>query len=310
MSVTRDRGTAGIRTSRARGTADVRVDETLCTGCGVCAAACAGATLSMDGGHVIVDQANLFGCIGCGACVAVCPERAITVTGRDLSGADILDLPPRDERAGYDGVLALLRGRRSARRFLERDVEPGAVGAILEAASTAPMGVPPSDVGVLVLRGRDRVGAFRADTLDWLVRTRRRLGLAIPLLRPFMRRDDYIAMRDFVLPVVDFYDRTDRQGEDRYFYDAPLAMVFYGCGFADPADPYIAASFAMIAAESLGVGSCCLGFPAYALTYSHRIRERYGLPPRVQQGLAVAFGYPAVEPRNALRRRFARVDEG
>ena len=42
-------------------------------------------------------------------------------------------------------------------------------------------------------------------------------------------------------------------------YDAPLAIYFYGSPYCDPADPIIAATYAMIAAEALGLGTCMLG---------------------------------------------------
>ncbi len=298
----------GVRTSRASGVAQVVVDESLCNGCGLCAKVCYGAPLQMVDGRVVVDQSRLFGCLACGACVAACPLRAIRVDGRDLTVEDVLDLPPRSEFADYESLLALLRSRRSVRDFQARDVEPDQIQRILEAASTAPAGIPPSDVGVLVLNGRERVGEFRDETLAWLLKARRTLRPLWPLFRPFMAKDDYLAMRDFVFPVIDFYAETDRAGEDWYFYDAPLAMVFYGCGYADPADPYIAATYSVVAAQSLGLGSCCLGFPGYAVTYSRRVRERFGLPRRVQQGLTVIFGHPKWHPHSAVRRRFARVD--
>ena len=52
----------------------------------------------------------------------------------------------------------------------------------------------------------------------------------------------------------------DRQGVDWFFYDAPLALYFYASPYADPADPLIPATYAMLAGESLGLGTCMLGF--------------------------------------------------
>ena len=49
------------------------------------------------------------------------------------------------------------------------------------------------------------------------------------------------------------------KGINKINYDAPLAMYFYGSPYCDPADPIIAATYAMIAAETLGLGSCMLG---------------------------------------------------
>ena len=45
----------------------------------------------------------------------------------------------------------------------------------------------------------------------------------------------------------------------RYLYDAPVALCFYGSPCCDPAGPVIAATYAMPAAESLGLGTCMIG---------------------------------------------------
>lgn len=293
-----------VKTSRAHGVASVTVNEVTCTACGSCARVCGGPLVMVEG-RVVVDQTRFFGCVACGSCMAVCPAGAISVNGRDLSRGDVVPLAPPDGRADYTELLGLLRHRRSVREFTGATVDPGDIDRILEAASTAPMGVPPSDVGVLVLEGRDQVRAYRADSLEWLVRTRRWLKPTLPVWRPFMRKDDYVMMRDFVLPVVEMYEDPER---DWFFYDAPLAFVFYGCGACDPADPHIAATYAMIAAESLGLGSCMLGFGAYPIRYSAALRRKWGVADRVQTGLALIVGHPVQEYRYGIRRRFARVD--
>jgi len=98
-------------------------------------------------------------------------------------------------------------------------------------------------------------------------------------------------------------------GEDWLFYDAPLVLRFSGSAYSDPADCAVVASLAMLAGESLGLGSCMLGFPGYIFRYSKPLREKYVLPPKIQPGLTVVFGYPRFTPRNAVRRRFREVRE-
>jgi ferredoxin len=291
-------------------TATVVIDRALCTSCGACAKVCFGKPLDMVDGRVEIDPDRLFGCIACGACMSVCPAGAISVSGRDLEPSDIIELPPPAERAGHAELLALLRHRRSVRTFTAEEVAPDLVERILDAASTSPMGVPPSEVGVLVLEGRDRVQAFAADTVTWLRKVDRWLRPALPLLRPFVRRSDYAMFRDFVFPAFDAYFDKAEEGVDWLMYDAPLAMVFYGTGLNDPADPYIPATIAVVAAESLGLGSCMLGFAGYAAFYSKQFRQRWGLPERVRPGVAVIFGHPAVHPKHAVRRRFSDVVRG
>ena len=300
----------GLDIGRGGGVADVAIDYARCTTCGLCARVCKGGGLYLVGDKVVVDQERYFGCFGCGHCVAICPQACITVNGRDLGPEDVLDLPPRETWASYHQLRGLMAARRSVRDFTDRPVTPEVVASILDAASSAPMGLPPSEVGVVVLNGRERVRAFRNDLLDTIRSTRWIFHPAmLALMRPFMSKESHAMLKSFVGPAIDAYVELDEQGEDWFFYDAPLAMCFYATPFADPADPIIAATYAMLAAQAQGLGSCFLGFPAYYIKQSAKLKAKYGFPKRMQPGTVLIMGYPVLTFRRALRRRFADVHD-
>jgi Na+-translocating ferredoxin:NAD+ oxidoreductase RNF subunit RnfB len=59
----------------------VRIDEELCTGCGVCVSPCAeGAIVIVDGRARVVREEL---CDGAGFCLGVCPTGALTIEERD-----------------------------------------------------------------------------------------------------------------------------------------------------------------------------------------------------------------------------------
>lgn len=297
-----------IDIGRGKGTAEVIIDYDKCNACGLCVKVCKGAPLYMEDRKLKVDQSRLFGCMACGQCVCVCPLGCITVKGRDLYPDDIVDIPVKEGRATYTQLYDLMLTRRSLRNFKEREVERYIIENIVTAASTAPMGIPPSDVGILVFQGRDEVKAFRNDLLDVLKSWKRMMPPAmLTIMRPFIGKENYSSFKSFVIPAVDAYVEMDKKGEDWFFYDAPLALYFYAPSTSDPADPYIAATYAMLAAESLGLGSCMLGFTGYAMKYSKKLKRKYKLPNKMQPGIAVIFGYPAFSYRRSIKRRFAEV---
>src|SRR5512145_2396743 len=132
-----------IRTARYSETATVRIDYEKCKDCCLCVEVCKGAPLYFENGKVKIDQTYYFGCIGCGHCAAVCPTGAITVEGRDILPDSFLDIPLKEARSGYEELMALMLTRRSIREFEDKEVEQEKINKILEAASTAPMGLPP-----------------------------------------------------------------------------------------------------------------------------------------------------------------------
>ena len=294
---------------REKGTAEVLIDRELCTVCGVCVEVCKGGPLVIEEDQLAVYQETLFGCLACGACVAACPMGAIQVSGRDLFPQDILPLEDRSSRSSYAALQQLFLARRSTRNFQDREVDPDLIQKILDSAATSPMGVPPSNVGVLVFEGRQAVHSVQQDLAHELPRMMRFLTpVTVALMRPFISRDTYEMYNGFVLPTARAFMDKNAEGVDWIFYDAPLAFYFYGDESCDPGDPIVAASCAMFAAESLDLGTCMLGFPPYLFQYSPKLRKKYALPAKIQPGIMLICGYPQFEPLRAIRRRFGRVE--
>ena len=64
----------------------VKIDEDLCTGCGLCVTPCAEGAIEIVDGKARVMKEEL--CDGAGFCLAVCPEGALTVEKRDAPEFD------------------------------------------------------------------------------------------------------------------------------------------------------------------------------------------------------------------------------
>lgn len=297
-----------LRTGRAYDPAAPLIDPEKCALCGLCARICPGGVLDLEEQGVAVHQERMFGCIGCGHCATVCPSGAILVSGRDLEPGDVCDLAPAEARATHAQLLGLLQARRSVRHFSAKDVAREDVERILEAAATAPMGLPPTDVEVLVVHGRDRLRALAGEMIPALERMCRAFRPPLFwLYRPFLGRVAAGFLRGFVVPVVDHYKKEWAQGRDALFYDAPLGLYFHGSEYADAADAVIAATYAMLAAESLGLGTCMLGFPGHGFKRDRGLGEKYGVPPQNHLGVFLVVGHPAVRHQRGVRRRFSRV---
>lgn len=249
-----------IPTSRTKEKATIRIDTDKCTGCGQCVQVCNDFSLYLENNKVRISNTPAFGCIGCGHCMAICPTGAIEVSGRELSSDDLFDLPPETSAANYEQLFALFRRRRSVREFLDKEVEPEISEKILDAARTSPMGLPPSDVNVLILDSKEKTRKFAVDFCEYLNGMRWFVSKwFLTLMRPFWGKANDEMFKGFVKPLFDVYIKNMNVGINLVNYDAPLAMYFYGSPYTDPADPIVAATTAMYAAESLGLGTCMLG---------------------------------------------------
>lgn len=300
-----------IPTTRTKSAAQIVIHKEMCNGCGLCVTVCKDFSFVMLDNKVVKSDNPMFGCTGCGHCMAICPSGAIEIHGREISPADVFTLPGKEALPSYDQLLALLQRRRSIREFNDTEVDQDVIDKILAAALTAPMGLPPSDVNVLVFKGRDRVNDFARDYSGYLKGMRfMASGWFLSLMRPFWGKENDEMFRGFVKPLFSAYIDEMEKGMNYISYDAPLAIYFYASPYSDPADPIIPATYAMLAAESLGLGTCMLG-AIHPMIQSGRkarkFREKYGIRFKSREGLFVIFGYPAVKYKKGIKRSFASI---
>lgn len=300
-----------IPTSRTKVKAEIKIDEERCSGCGLCVSVCKDYGIVLENKKAKISETPCFGCIGCGHCMAICPAGAIEIHGRELSPGDLFALPEKESAVDYEQLLSLLRRRRSIREFKDIPIEDEIIEKILDAARTAPMGLPPSDVNVLVFDTREKVRAFARDFCDYLESMKWFVsGWFLTLMRPFWGRANDEMFRGFIKPLFHIYIDNMKKGVNLVNYDAPLAIYFYGSPYADPTDPIIAATYAMVAAEALGLGTCMLGaiHPMIQSGKKAKIfREKHGIKHPSREGIFVIFGVPDVQYHKGVRRTFASV---
>lgn len=298
-----------IPTSRAKEPGNISIDNDKCTGCGNCVSVCKDFSIELYDGKVRKSNNPCFGCIACGHCMAICPTGAITISGREISSDDLFEIPSFAEAAHYESLLSLYQRRRSIREFTDRQVDPVIVEKILAAARTAPMGLPPSDVNVMILNNKEAVRRFATDFCEYLEGMKWFVSdWFLALMRPFWGKSNDEMFKGFVKPLFNVYTGYMEKGVNLVNYDAPLAMYFYGSPYTDPADPIVAATVAMYAAESLGLGTCMLGGVHPLIQYgrkARKLREKYQIRYQSREGLFVIFGYPDVKYRKGIRRTFA-----
>lgn len=289
---------------------EVIVDKDKCSKCNLCVEVCSSYLKKGDDGYPTArlddDKENIMGCIQCGNCMMLCPQGAIEIKGEDIDKKHLrnIDSSPAD----FDSLNALFLKRRSCRKFREEDVSKEILDKIIDAAATSAVSIPPSEVKVLIINGRDKVNTLKNDlikALDKFVKFMNPFMLRI--LRIFAGKTQYKMFNDFVIPLSKVLIQCDKDGADYLFYDAPTVMIFYGSENTDKEDWMIAATQATLAAQALGLGTCFIGTVGGMLEHDSKLRKKYGFKKSDKIGMAFILGYPDLKFKKGFQRNFKEV---
>ncbi len=125
----------------------LKIDEELCTACGICEKVCI-----RD--NIVVDEfAHETGnnCFECGHCMAVCRTGAITLKSYEDHEDRISEYNPREIPVEYDDLLQLLKQRRSIRWFKDKKIDKTTFDKLFEGAYYSPSAQNEQDVEFVVL---------------------------------------------------------------------------------------------------------------------------------------------------------------
>ena len=265
-----------------------QIDEERCIQCGECAEDCPAGVISMDDYPAITNEE---GCYKCQHCLAVCPTGAVSILGKDPDACTELEGNMVDAAR----LETLIKGRRSVRRYSEKDLDPALIDELLDIASHAPTGVNAQDVLFTVVREGVVMKTLREEVMTDLTKLKNDGKL------PEGFAGQYLGM------AVDAWQEAKK---DLIFRDAPHLLVTSGPKDApSPAqDTLIALTTFQLMAHARGVGTVWDGMFMMALAVIPSLASRLGIPENHIVGYAMAFGEPAVEYHRTVQRGPASVN--
>lgn len=269
-----------------------------CTGCGLCINVCPSATLSMQ-----EDKAVVTGefSLSCGHCAAVCPADAITVQAIDPEAsryatfaADPRWLPPGEFNTAQ--LVRLMASRRSCRRFKNRPVEGPVLEDLVKIGITAPSGTNSQSWTFTILPNRESVVAFGDQVAQFFKQTNKLAenGFLRNALRLIGKTELANYYRDYHQSVSEALVEREQGGRDRLFHGATAAIVVGSKrgGSTPKEDALLATQNMLLAAHSIGLGTCLIGFAAIPLIKDIRVKRFLGIPDNEHVHSVVALGYP------------------
>jgi nitroreductase len=170
-------------------------------------------------------------------------------------------------------IIEVIKTRRSVREYKDDDVPDEDIRFLIDCARYAPSGFNMQPWSFLVIKNKE------------VMRKLSEMGKSsmIPLLEPFRDASDRVA--DYLM----FLKRKDTD----MFYNAPVLVIILGNKNSATADfdCAMAAQNMMLAAHSMGIGSCWIGGVLPALKDDEVLKE-LGAPEGYKAVAPLIFGYP------------------
>ena len=285
----------------------INVREDQCTLCGTCVPVCVRRILQKGKKSVEILDPSL--CLACGHCKAVCPADAFEFSeGND----QFLAVPLKREIPSAAAFFRFLRRRRSLRIYQTRLVEKAKLKMLIEAGRYAPTGSNRQACEYVVVSGRkalDRVCTLAIGNLQ-------KQGKELQkLIAEYARKKkplpELMASRQTLPAVWERIAGKWKEGVDQLLHHAPALIVVHmknGLATTPEIDAAIASTQMVLLAETLGLGTCYIGFLIWAVENSGELKKFLGLPEDHKALIAFTVGYPDVEYLRFVARNPAKVN--
>ncbi|MBI9074839.1 MAG: nitroreductase family protein [Desulfatibacillum sp.] len=313
------------------------VDKEKCSRCKRCYDACPtyGFELDKDGypapiGYGGMEQA----CLNCWNCVAVCPTGAMDMDGpylvengpfkTQLQGTmtypDPLGLngtrPYEDFREDLTPTERVIYERRSNRLFKKKPVPKETILRILEAGRFAPSAGNCQPYKFIVVTNKNVIKLMEREAMKTL-KFMKNLYHNKDGKKPAWKTALFTALSQVMVNEMDPRPYTAVEKAERcdnaIYWDCPaMIMILKNThGISNPdLDLGICAQNMVLAAHSLGVGTCYISLSIKPLTYPHMksFKRKLGITPPWEPVTSIALGYPKGKIDAAVKRDSPQVD--
>jgi nitroreductase len=181
-------------------------------------------------------------------------------------------------------VIEIIKSRRCVREYKEDQIPDADIEFLIDCAGYAPSGLNMQPWGFLVIKNRDVIRRLSESCKKSM----------IPLLEDLKQTSE--SAREYLAFL-------KKEGSDM-FYGAPVLMIIFGNKRAPTAayDCAMAAQTMMLAAQSIGIGSCWIGAAQKALMDKKLLKE-LGAPEGYIIVAPLIFGYPKGKTETPERKK-------
>lgn len=297
------------------------INTELCTKCGRCSTTCPcyGFKWEKDNFPEPIGYGGFkSACLNCGNCIAVCPVDAITMTGsysvhsgryqnsllKKVTPPDPLRLngSKRFEEFEQDltEVERSIYSRRSNRLFKTKKVERKTLERILEAGRFAPSAGNCQPYKFIIVTDQNLIKEYEKKTMR-ILRILKNFYLYKEGKKPLWKIilftiASWLMINKFDPRPVTAIMKADNNNDTMHF-DAPAVILILKDkrGVSNPdLDVGICAQNMVLAAHSLGLGTCYISLPITPFNYPvlAGLRKKFGIKNPYEAVTSLAIGYP------------------
>jgi nitroreductase/NAD-dependent dihydropyrimidine dehydrogenase PreA subunit len=263
----------------------ITVNKETCTKCGLCSKMCSIIYFKEGSFPRQLPGTDEF-CLRCGHCLGVCPTGSLIHQEMPVEQTHPID---KTQEINFKQSAQLIKGRRSIREYLDKDVSKEEIERIIEVARYSPTGHNNQEVQWLVINNRAFIRKLSAIGADWL--------------RYMLKTNP--GMADMFKGAV----QAVEMGQDIFLRDAPaIVMAFAEKNNAMCAtDCAIALGYFDLAAKTAGLGCCWAGFFYMSAGNYPAMMKAIDLPEGMAPYGALMVGYPKYKYHRAPARKPARI---
>jgi len=288
------------------------IDQEKCEKCKLCLRVCPVHMFTFEGrgreGTMRVVAGRREICMRCGQCMAVCKSGAVAVEGFEYGG-NVLPLP--ESGIDYRQLMDLLARRRSVRNYKQKPVPRETLQQVLDAMDFAPYGAEPRKVEVTVVDDRQviesalpLISKFLDDIVGWV-----ESPIVSRLIRHRKGEETFSTLKHHIYPMARMGNYRLEHG-DSITRGAPALLIFHAAPDAEEHtnNALIYATYAMLAAHSLGLGTSMISLVPAAINKLPEVKRIFRIPEKNEAVISLILGYPRVRYRRAIRRDPKPVD--
>lgn len=273
------------------------IDREKCIKCKTCERVCAPFVFRFDEEGFPIEKYPQV-CSICGHCISACPTSAIQYKDIGLTDAEVLnpDIPT------FNQLSNLMSKRRSIRRFKDDEVPDELIDKIFENLKYTLTGHNAQELEFTVLKDRELIYSI-SDKIGSRFKIAK---LFIPFVPKKLKGNIRRMITRWEKSKIDHY-------EDPFLRFPPTLFIIHAKKslekFLKIADGGIASYNVILTAESLGLGTCWIGFHTIISNLFPAVKKMSKIPRNHKILASIALGYPKYQYRRKCARNPLKINK-